>query len=210
MNNPYPNRPHPVGRLEYHLDPESMGDVKALGSKCMLEFGEAELLYDIPRLIGGGMIANLGHAQGGSALLMASAIRRHGLTGKVVSVDLFVNKNAHHIKRRFEDIKNLGLEKYVDLHHLSTVELGERLFELKCAFNFVFIDADHSYEGVKKDYKVWSRLIVVGGCIGFHDTNQEFSHKVLAEEVLNNPTWQELKSLHINRVRVFRKIRKEN
>ena len=35
--------------------------------------------------------------------------------------------------------------------------------------DFLFIDADHSYEGVKKDFEMYSLLVRKGGIIAFHD-----------------------------------------
>lgn len=34
---------------------------------------------------------------------------------------------------------------------------------------FLFIDGDHSYEGVRQDFEIYSRLVPPGGIIGFHD-----------------------------------------
>jgi len=35
--------------------------------------------------------------------------------------------------------------------------------------DFLFIDGDHSYEGVKRDFELWSPLVRSGGLIVFHD-----------------------------------------
>ena len=35
--------------------------------------------------------------------------------------------------------------------------------------DFLFIDGDHSYEGVKKDFENYRPLVSNGGCIGLHD-----------------------------------------
>lgn len=35
--------------------------------------------------------------------------------------------------------------------------------------DFLFIDADHTYKGVKKDYELYSPLVKKGGIIAFHD-----------------------------------------
>jgi predicted O-methyltransferase YrrM len=35
--------------------------------------------------------------------------------------------------------------------------------------DFLFIDGDHSYEGVKKDFEMYSPLVRSGGLIAFHD-----------------------------------------
>ena len=37
--------------------------------------------------------------------------------------------------------------------------------------DLLFIDGDHSYEGVKKDFKMYSPLVRKGGIIAFHDIN---------------------------------------
>ena len=36
-------------------------------------------------------------------------------------------------------------------------------------FDFIYIDADHTYEAVKRDLKVWWPKLKVGGLIGLHD-----------------------------------------
>jgi len=41
--------------------------------------------------------------------------------------------------------------------------LGDELID------FLFIDGDHSYEGVKKDFEMYSSLVRKGGIIAFHD-----------------------------------------
>ena len=41
--------------------------------------------------------------------------------------------------------------------------------------DFLFIDGDHTYEGVKKDYEDYKKYVKDGGWIGFHDIkNTEF------------------------------------
>jgi predicted O-methyltransferase YrrM len=35
--------------------------------------------------------------------------------------------------------------------------------------DFLFIDADHSYEGVKRDFESYSQLVRKGGIIAIHD-----------------------------------------
>lgn len=42
-------------------------------------------------------------------------------------------------------------------------------FQLDDKVDFLFIDGDHSYEGVKKDFEMYSPLVRKGGIIVFHD-----------------------------------------
>ncbi|MFX0001879.1 MAG: class I SAM-dependent methyltransferase [Candidatus Hodarchaeota archaeon] len=48
------------------------------------------------------------------------------------------------------------------LYHLRKILNGEKL-------DFLFIDADHSYKGVKKDFEMYNPLVKNSGLIGFHD-----------------------------------------
>jgi predicted O-methyltransferase YrrM len=40
------------------------------------------------------------------------------------------------------------------------------------AIDFLFIDGDHSYDGVWQDFKMYSPLVAPGGLIAFHDISQ--------------------------------------
>jgi hypothetical protein len=37
-------------------------------------------------------------------------------------------------------------------------------------FDLVFIDADHSYEAVKRDWRDWTPKLKIGGLIALHDS----------------------------------------
>lgn len=52
----------------------------------------------------------------------------------------------------------------IAIDKLSETLKGEKL-------DFLFIDGDHSYEGVKKDYEMYSPFVKKGGYVGFHDIN---------------------------------------
>ena len=53
-----------------------------------------------------------------------------------------------------------------DSHNLRTLTRVSNLFH---AIDFLFIDGDHKYEGVKKDFEMYSPLVRPGGVIAFHD-----------------------------------------
>lgn len=55
-------------------------------------------------------------------------------------------------------------------------------------FDFIYIDADHSYEGVKKDITNCLSKLKKGGFIGGHDyTYQLFDVKKAVDEILGEP-----------------------
>lgn len=61
-----------------------------------------------------------------------------------------------------------------------------------CRLDVLFIDGDHSYEGVKRDFEMYSPLVRKEGIIGFHDIVPN-----LANPDIGVPRfWNELKHLH--------------
>lgn len=50
-------------------------------------------------------------------------------------------------------------------------------------FDFIFIDGDHTYEGVKKDWEMYGPLINEGGIVAFHDSTGYDSVKRLCDEI---------------------------
>lgn len=66
---------------------------------------------------------------------------------------------------------------------VESVLAGEKL-------DVLFIDGDHSYEGVKRDFELWSPLVRPGGIILFHDI---LPHTKVAHCEVDR-LWKELKS----------------
>ena len=62
------------------------------------------------------------------------------------------------------------------------------------SLDFVFIDADHSYEGCKADIEAWLPKVKLGGLLGGHDyENTEFPKFEVARavnEAVENRGWQ--------------------
>lgn len=51
--------------------------------------------------------------------------------------------------------------------------------------DMVFIDADHSYKGVKKDFESWFKKVKVGGYFAFHDCVNPFPVYEYKNEILD-------------------------
>jgi predicted O-methyltransferase YrrM len=54
-----------------------------------------------------------------------------------------------------------------DSHAQETMEMVKQY----APFDFLFIDGDHSTDGVRLDYEMYSPLVRSGGLVGFHDYN---------------------------------------
>ena len=55
--------------------------------------------------------------------------------------------------------------------------------------DFLFLDGDHSYEGIKQDFEMYSPLVRSGGLVGFHDIKPSLPDNW--RQV--GPFWEELK-----------------
>jgi predicted O-methyltransferase YrrM len=61
------------------------------------------------------------------------------------------------------------------------------------SLDFLFIDGDHSYEGVKADFEMYSPLVRDGGMIAFHDVAQD------SPTIKVRRFWNEIKSSFVHK-----------
>lgn len=130
-------------------------------------------------------------------------------SGKMISLDLpsgpfggaAHNLGSEAMWDRNERLREAFPHRYYsvlgDSHDPENVErvrffLGEELVD------FLFIDGDHSYEGVKQDFEMYSPLVREGGVIAFHDILDTELHRHAGCRV--DRLWQELTGKYIQRV----------
>jgi predicted O-methyltransferase YrrM len=74
-----------------------------------------------------------------------------------------------------------------DSHDPATA--AEASAQLRRDVDFLFIDGDHGYDGVKRDWELFSPLVAPGGLVAFHDVNEERHPGVVR-------FWNELRATH--------------
>lgn len=61
----------------------------------------------------------------------------------------------------------IGVEEYVQTFIMTTGQYAERIGKKR--FQYIYIDGDHSYAGVKNDYQLFFPRLDQGGFMVFHD-----------------------------------------
>ncbi len=129
------------------------------------------LLEDVRRL-NPQTVLEIGTHRGGTLYLWARLARPDAI---LVSIDLPGGKFGGGyspfrapIYRRFAQQRQKLHLMRANSHGESTLEKTKRLLAGH-QIDLLFIDGDHAYEGVKKDWEMYSPLVRSGGLIVFHD-----------------------------------------
>lgn len=85
-------------------------------------------------------------------------------------------------------LKYEGLAPRVSLVECLSTEAVNKLIG---SFDFVFIDGDHSLEGIKQDYSDWAGRIDRGGILALHDTSVP-KHNINVEKLGSFKFFQEV------------------
>lgn len=119
-------------------------------------------------------ILEIGVAKGGTSMCFSKVCER------LVSVDIVDFEpldNQTFIRRNSHDPATIAkVAKALDGH----------------VVDLLFIDGEHSYNGVKQDYEMYSPLVRSGGLIAFHDIAKSEYHDI--KNCLVYKLWQELKT----------------
>jgi predicted O-methyltransferase YrrM len=141
----------------------------------------------------------LGVGNGGSffvnsIFLQKTAIKLH-CVDNIAYRDTHIKQSETKIQKKVDMLQEMFSDKDIFFHNMSTNEFFE---QNKNTFDCIFIDADHSYEGVLADYKNAMEVINKGGIIILHD-------------IANTDTgvaklWNEIKLIHTNTIEFKHKV----
>jgi hypothetical protein len=122
-----------------------------------LDFDEAAALYKVVRSIPNAHGIEIGRFNGGSTVLLASAVGPHG---GLLSIDS---------EPQDDQALKVFLKQANLLERVKLVVADSSEVEHDDQVDFVFIDGDHSYEGAKRDHNKWGSKVRAGGFIIHHD-----------------------------------------
>jgi predicted O-methyltransferase YrrM len=94
-------------------------------------------------------------------------------SGILVAVDPYPKQRLGFSAQRIiaqRDVSRIRTGTVIWMRTIGSIAADRLYSDERRNFDFVFIDGDHSYEGLKADWEGWSRLILPGGTIALHDS----------------------------------------
>jgi predicted O-methyltransferase YrrM len=152
-------------RAQVHASAENIAFASGLGDS-------ANLLYGLVRSMKPETCVEIGSAQGKSACYIGAALKENR-RGKLYAID-------PHIRTEWNDT---GWEDTIDIfrENISTLGLSEQVVMIRSLsedaarnwdrqIDLLFIDGDHSYDGVRRDWTLFVPHVKPFGIVVFHDT----------------------------------------
>jgi predicted O-methyltransferase YrrM len=141
-------------------------------------------------------VCEIGTAAGGTLYLLTRVSAPDAL---VVSIDLGISPHTRALRERLARSGQRVVSLAGDSHSEETAVRLERLLDGQ-PLDTLFIDGDHSYDGVRADFERYGRLVRTGGIIALHDINEDFRTKYGIETPSISGEvprfWRELKERH--------------
>jgi len=136
-------------------------------------------------------ILEVGTANGGTLFLLSHVAHA---SANIVSVDLPGGKFGEGyawwrtpLYRRFAGKGQTIHLLRGDSHSLDIYEKIRKTVDNEL-FDVVFIDGDHSYDGVKKDFELYGSIVRKGGLVAFHDIAEPADPEIQVDRF-----WNEIK-----------------
>ena len=142
---------------------------------------------------GPGVVVEIGSFKGKSMVGLASLAAHYGF-GPVVSIDPHTAPSVTDPvlgsqTTSFDDfVANLcaaGIEQHVEVHRAPSREVAVGWSR---PIRLLWIDGDHTYDGAKEDFDLFSPYLADGAIVAFHDTLHEFEGpiRVFVEDILRS------------------------
>jgi predicted O-methyltransferase YrrM len=150
---------------------------KHIETKNGVKKDEAKALFKIASNVTG-IAVEIGSYIGRSSSIIASGLKEKG-TGKLFAIDPWESRKGHNFSSGIrskmslfiDNVTKAGCIDYItpvmqDSYEVLKRRKPKEIFEQP--IEFLFVDGNHKYEGVRKDLE-WIPLVKRGGIVAFHD-----------------------------------------
>ena len=167
-------RVSPDGRL-LELTPEELVDLRISMQPVVASQQLDEIIPALERIerLRPRRVCEIGTAAGGTLYLLTRVSAPDAL---VVSIDLVIAPHTRALRERLARPGQRVVSLSGDSHSEEMALRLERLLDGQ-PLDVLFIDGDHSYDGVRADFERYSPLVRSGGIVALHDVNEDFRTK---------------------------------
>lgn len=215
------NRTPSLDTMHFDLTPADtlqFEDLAGLFSSTSLDHGviamtvrQTAYLFGLVRRMKARRVIEIGRYKGGSTLTIAAAMSGEGTFWSIDLGEKEARLHQRGVRRSFDDELRdvcarfrLPVTLLVGDSRTIEVETGE--------VDLVFIDGDHSYEGVKNDFERFGMRVRIGGAVLLDDACDEVMFKThsesvgkLLQEIVAQQSFRLVKS--VNRVAHLERVR---
>ena len=164
---------------------------------------EKRKLYRLTKNIKNGFALEIGSYLGSSSCFIASGL---DIKSKLICIDTWSNdamtEGKMSTKTKFIENTSNWENKIIMVQGLSS-DVKHKITTITKSIDLLFIDGDHTYEGVKSDLENYIDLVKPGGCVVFHDygwaqgvkkvVNEDFLPKTIYFNSSKNMAWGKIK-----------------
>lgn len=117
------------------------------------------------------ILAEVGVADGASAIYLAETLVEMGKTFKLYLIDSLAYGGQDQLNEIIKHVQRAGLSELCEIVAKDSLNASCQFADNH--FDFVFIDASHQYEPTKADIRLWYHKVKMDGILAGHDYNQQ-------------------------------------
>lgn len=163
--------------------------LRPMAARGMVQLDECLLLMQLASQVREGVIVELGSYRGRSTIALALGSRRgarvpvYAIEPHVAFTGVLGAEFGPGDRRVFD--RNLARAGVTDLVHLISLPSEVAARTWTDGIGLLWIDADHTYEAVTRDFSLWSRNLAPGGLIALDDSTVPGlgPHRVIQENL---------------------------
>lgn len=180
--------------------------VEATGEKAMLNIWDMFVIFlEVRRNITSGTYLEIGSHLGGSLVCAWETCSRghpRAVDVRFISIDPFVagRKYAEAREKAFRaNTAHINNEHYAEYSHLVAHMIDDDSIDV------LFVDGDHTYPAVKRDFLLYWPKVRSGGVLLAHDFSYGEEHEGVVRAVMDTFVFQEIEKPFRSNIAVIRK-----
>lgn len=116
------------------------------------------------------IIAEVGVANGASALYLAEKLHEQGKNFKLYMIDNMAYGGADQLSDIIKNVQRSGLGEFIEIMPMDSLNASTKFNDN--SLHFVFLDSSHTYPMTKAEILLWLNKVSYGSRLAGHDFNE--------------------------------------